>query len=75
MAPSRQRMEHGEEEGSQRFVRRKRSTTLRRLRRPLVDSRVHVQIIELNPETKKKCRHRADGGKCLLSFAFMGLLL
>src|ERR1700676_285974 len=34
-------------------------------------SRVHVQTIGLNAETKK-CRHRADGEKCLLTFPFIG---
>ena len=36
-------------------------------------SRVHVQTIGLNAETKN-CRHRADGEICLLTFPFIGLL-
>lgn len=35
-------------------------------------SGVHVQTIRLNAETKK-CRHRADGEICLLTFPFIGL--
>src|SRR5580692_8410659 len=36
-------------------------------------SRVHVQTIGLNAETKK-LRHRADAALCLLTFPFIGLL-
>jgi hypothetical protein len=36
-------------------------------------SRVHVQTIGLNAETKK-LRHRADAAICLLTFPFIGLL-
>src|SRR5580704_1158156 len=49
-----------------------RSTKLRRLSKT-TRSRVHVQTVGLNAETKK-CRHRADGEKCLLTFPFIGLL-
>src|ERR1700738_774076 len=48
----------------------KRSTKLRRLSKT-TRSRVHVQTVGLNAETKK-CRHRADGGECLLTFPFIG---
>jgi hypothetical protein len=34
--------------------------------------RVRAQTVGLNAETKK-CRHRADGEICLLTFAFIGL--
>src|SRR6266852_7859432 len=50
----------------------KRSTKLRRLSKT-TRSRVHVQTVGLNAETKK-CRHRADGEECLLTFPFIGLL-
>ena len=50
----------------------KRSTKLRRLSKT-TRSRVHVQTVGLNAETKK-CRHRADGGECLLTFPFIGLV-
>src|SRR6202521_425377 len=43
------------------------------LRKTTRRSRVHVQTIGLNAETKK-CRHRADGEICLLTFPFIGLL-
>src|SRR5260370_6618937 len=43
------------------------------LKRTTRRSRVHVQTIGLNAETKK-CRHRADGEICLLTFPFIGLL-
>src|SRR5580700_8144864 len=36
-------------------------------------SRVHVQTIGLNAETKK-LRHRADAALCLLTFPFIGLV-
>src|ERR1700732_4344982 len=49
----------------------KRSTKLRRLSKT-TRSRVHVQTVGLNAETKK-CWHRADGGECLLTFPFIGL--
>src|ERR1700688_4362987 len=44
----------------------KRSTKLRRLSKN-TRLRVHVQTVGLNVETKK-CRHRADGEICLLTF-------
>src|ERR1700687_847857 len=43
------------------------------LRKTTRRSRVHVQTIGQNAETKK-CRHRADGEICLLTFPFIGLL-
>jgi len=49
----------------------KRSTKLRRLSKTTRRSRVHVQMVGLNAETKK-CRHRAGGEKCLLTFLFIG---
>jgi hypothetical protein len=42
------------------------------LRKNTRRSRVHVQTIGLNAETKQ-CRHRADGEICLLTTAFIGL--
>src|SRR5580693_7253993 len=50
----------------------KRSTKLRRLSKT-TRSRVHVQAVGLNAETKKY-RHRADGEECLLTFPFIGLI-
>src|SRR6267378_1079111 len=50
----------------------KRTTKLRRLSKT-TRSRVHVQTVGLNAETKK-CRHRADGEECLLTFPFIGLV-
>src|ERR1700732_3728342 len=50
----------------------KRSKKLRRLSKT-TRSRVHVQTVGLNAETKT-CRHRADGEECLLTFPFIGLL-
>ena len=41
------------------------------LRKTTLESRVHVQTVGLNAETKKD-RHRADGEKCLLTFLFIG---
>src|ERR1700730_4013187 len=49
----------------------KRSTKLCRLSKT-TRSRLHVQTVGLNAETKK-CRHRADGEECLLTFPFIGL--
>src|SRR5258708_4829651 len=49
----------------------KRSTKRCRLSKT-TRSRVHVQTVGLNAETKK-CRHRADGEECLLTFPFIGL--
>src|SRR5260370_24899453 len=54
------------------FRVKKRSMKLRRLSKT-TRSRVHVQTVGLNAETKK-CRHRADGEECLLTFPFIGLL-
>src|ERR1700730_17727019 len=48
----------------------KRSTKLCRLSKT-TRSRVHVQTVGLNAETKR-CRHRADGEECLLTFPFIG---
>jgi hypothetical protein len=62
---------HREEEGILQFRVTKRSTKLRRLSKTTRRSRVHVQTVGLNAETKK-CRHRADGEKCLLTFLFIG---
>ena len=42
------------------------------LSKTTLESRVHVQTVGLNAETKK-CRHRADGEECLLTFPFVGL--
>ena len=50
----------------------KRSTK-HRLRKTTRRSRVHVQTVGLNAETKK-CWHRADGEKCLLTFPFIALV-
>ena len=43
------------------------------LRKTTRRSRVPVQTMGLNAETKK-CRHRADGKFCLLTFLFLGLV-
>src|ERR1700682_1746698 len=43
------------------------------LRKTTRRSHVHVQTIGLNAETKK-CRHRANGEICLLTFPFIGHL-
>jgi hypothetical protein len=43
------------------------------LRKTTRRSRVHVQTIRLNAETKEG-RHRADSEICLLTFSFIGLL-
>jgi len=43
------------------------------LRKTTRRSNVHVQTIGLNGETKK-CRHRASGDVCLLTFPFIGLV-
>ena len=64
---------HREEEGTSPFRVTKRSTKLRRPSKTTRRSRVHVQTVGLNAETKK-CRHRADGEECLLTFPFIGLL-
>jgi len=67
-------MEPREEDQSHPFRVTKRSTALRRLRKTTRRSRVHVQTVGLNAETKK-CRLPADGEKCLLTFpAFIGLI-
>ena len=49
-----------------------RSTKLRRLRKTTRRSRVHVQTVGLNAETKKD-RHRAAGEKFVLTFPFIGV--
>jgi hypothetical protein len=46
--------------GTQVYAPHYRSTKLRRLSKTTLESRVHVQTVGLNAETKK-CRHRADG--------------
>src|SRR5712664_1170311 len=63
-----------EPQGGRRIspFRPKRSTKRCRLSKT-TRSRVHVQTVGLNAETKK-CRHRADGEECLLTFPFIGLL-
>ena len=43
------------------------------LRKTTLESRVHVQTVGLNAETKK-CRHRAEGEAFLLTFPLIGLL-
>jgi hypothetical protein len=47
---------------------RRRNRT-RSLSNTTLEARVHVQTVGLNAETKK-CRHRADGEECLLTFPF-----
>src|SRR5216684_39060 len=42
------------------------------LRKTTLESRGHVQTVGLNAETTT-CRHRAEGGECLLTFPFIGL--
>jgi hypothetical protein len=43
------------------------------LRKTTLESRVHVQTVGLNAETKK-CRHRAEGELFVLTFPLIGLL-
>ena len=43
------------------------------LSKTTLESRVHVQTVGLNAETKKG-RHRAEGEICLLTFPFIGLV-
>jgi len=61
---------HGRTIASPSRTRRQSKTLC--LEKTTLRVRNYVQTVGLNAETKK-CRHRADGEECLLTFPFIGL--